>query len=304
MDEIKLFLKENMKKIIFFLVFTVIIVPVGIHFLFKWNSGVSWLQAEWTAGEALTFYGTLLAAGIGAFGVFVSIQYAQKSYKEDARRQVLPYFAVIQLHGKSKYNALQDFFQSFQLGTLEKDKSEENPAPVDSGTRESAAEVIPELTTRQVPLYEETVMTRACFVLEENEIKCFSDLSEAQKTLLAKGGLHLESNAHGWTLEQIPYMSFPMYIENVGNGAAICTRIGFFKKDTKAEYLPPIQINKNGKFYVHVFSEVTPKKLIGEYVFSITYQDIYKHGYKQDFTFDVTQEGYSLSLDCEQIREV
>ena len=62
-----------------------------INLLFKMSFGISWLEAEWTAGDALTFFGTILAAITGIVGVYISIKKKKKDYQEDFKNRVLPY---------------------------------------------------------------------------------------------------------------------------------------------------------------------------------------------------------------------
>jgi hypothetical protein len=46
---------------IIFLVLTILSVPLIINILFKFDFNVWWLESEWSAGEALSFYGCLLS---------------------------------------------------------------------------------------------------------------------------------------------------------------------------------------------------------------------------------------------------
>ena len=284
MDEIKSFFKEHKIAIIFFFVFAVVIVPVGIHFLFKWNSGVSWIQAEWTAGEALTFYGALLAAGIGAFGVFVSIQYAQKSYKEDAKNRVLPYFAVTKLQGQTTFNVFREMAREFQESQIaHQNKDGEQERRIDP------------------PMYEETELKKACFIIDEEKIVNRSDLTVEQRDLLINAGLKREDNGGVQCLVRYPFITAPMYIENIGNGPAVCVRIGFFKADSTPLYMRPIQIKQGGTFYIHIFSTVEREKLLGNYVLSIEYQNIFKNHYMQNYSFQITEDSVSFIPDTEQV---
>ena len=61
--EIKMIEKIKAKKkvIIFLLVFGIFGVPVLIHILFKIDIGIDWIEAEWTAGEFLAYYGNILS---------------------------------------------------------------------------------------------------------------------------------------------------------------------------------------------------------------------------------------------------
>ena len=50
------------KKLIAFIIFMVIFgVPLIIHILFKLHSNIDFFVAEWSAGELLSYYGSILA---------------------------------------------------------------------------------------------------------------------------------------------------------------------------------------------------------------------------------------------------
>jgi len=54
---------------LFAIIIFMIIIPFSINWLFKQSFGIEWLAAEWTAGEALTYYGTILGAGATIWAV-------------------------------------------------------------------------------------------------------------------------------------------------------------------------------------------------------------------------------------------
>lgn len=65
------FLKYKWQIAILSFVF-IIIIPVIINVLFKFESPCSFLVAEWKAGDVLGFYGTLLASVTTIIGVYIS----------------------------------------------------------------------------------------------------------------------------------------------------------------------------------------------------------------------------------------
>lgn len=66
-------------------------VPIIINECYKTNSGY---MTMWGAADALAYYGAIIASVGAAVGIYVSIKYSHKQYREDKRRDVLPYFAV------------------------------------------------------------------------------------------------------------------------------------------------------------------------------------------------------------------
>ena len=272
-------LRKYWKPIILFLFIFFIIIPTCINLAFKYDSGIIILQAEWDASDALSFYGGILAAGLGIYGVFLSIQYAQKNYRDDLKNQVLPYLVVTQLRGVSRYNALVD-------GPDIKTKAENNPEENESDD----------------PLYKEYKLTKIYYIIEPNGIKNYIDIPPRYKPILEKEGASWETVANGcYILQKRPYISFPVEIENVGNGTAVYARIGFNKKEDTPKYLPPIQLKPKEIFYIHIFSALPLENVYGEYTLSIIYQDIYHNRYEQSFPFTAEAQGYHMDLNDKQV---
>ena len=84
-------IKNNWKKMLVFGIVGLIVIPVLINVVFKMDFGIEILQAEWDAGDALSFYGVLLAAFLAVYGVYLSIDYSNRNYRDDLRNQVLPF---------------------------------------------------------------------------------------------------------------------------------------------------------------------------------------------------------------------
>lgn len=272
------YISKYKRQIVIFLLVCVVLIPLTINVVYKLQAPYAYLATEWDAGDALSFYGTLLASVATIIGVYMSIRYAQKSYRDDIRNQVLPFFAVTQLRGRSNYNAFLDGFDDTET-TAGNESSNTNP-----------------------PLYEESKLSKIYFCLETSEIKNYIDLPPRYGELLEKSGASWVAAADGcYMLQKHPFISFPMEIENVGNGAAIYVRIGFFKNGDTPKYLPPVNLKAGERFYIHIFSSIPIENTYGEYKLSIQYQDIYKNSYMQEYPFVADEKGYRLNLDVEQI---
>lgn len=61
-------------------------VPLAIHILFKINSGISFFEAEWTAGEALGYYGSILSF-IGTVVLGILALYQNRIIKEESDKR-------------------------------------------------------------------------------------------------------------------------------------------------------------------------------------------------------------------------
>lgn len=61
-------------------------VPLAIHILFKINSGIPFFEAEWTAGDALGYYGSILSF-IGTVILGVLALYQNRIIKEESDKR-------------------------------------------------------------------------------------------------------------------------------------------------------------------------------------------------------------------------
>ena len=72
-----------------------IILVVGVPFIinecYKKNDGYI---TVWNAADLLSYYGTIVAAGIGIVGVYFTVYIANKNYRDDAKNRILPYIAI------------------------------------------------------------------------------------------------------------------------------------------------------------------------------------------------------------------
>lgn len=272
--------KHKRKWFISFFVF-LFIIPLAINTFFKIKAPCAFFVAEWSAGDALSFYGTMLASVATIIGVYMSIRYAQKSYRDDIRNQVLPFFAVTQLRGKSHYDPFLDGWN------VTENPEHENQSDISSAQ------------------YEESKLSNIYFCLEESGIKNYTDLPSRYTELLEKGGASWVTAAQGCSLlQKHPFISFPMEVENIGNGPAVYVRIGFFKDGEAPKYLPPVNLKVGESFYIHIFSAIPIEKTYGKYMLSIQYQDIYKNSYSQEFSFIAEEKGYCLDLEATQVCKV
>ncbi len=93
---------ENHKKQCVLICCIIIVVPIlATHGLFKWHSGQRWLEAEWTAGEALSYFGDILTfIGTVVLG-YIAIFQTQKANKINEKFLAIeeekqkPYFDVL-----------------------------------------------------------------------------------------------------------------------------------------------------------------------------------------------------------------
>lgn len=272
-------LRENYKIILSVIGF-IFLGPIVINILFKLHLSIEYFKAEWDASAALSYYGAIIAAVIAIYGIFITIQYSQKSYKDDVRNRSMP-FIVIDVLRTSSYRTL-----------------------FSSNNTRSVAE--------QTEGYREYKLMDYYCILENGEIEYRTGLTKSQQKLLNDGGFRMVSCEGRICAQVVDEVCIPFEIENIGNGAAIRMRYGVNRKGTTEpdrKYLKPLSLKTNTPLMFHIFSENCSEGSVnlGEYVLSFYYEDIYSNKYEQhfDITIEYDQEKHApaYSVDMSHIQK-
>lgn len=269
------FIKRDLKKIILFIIFFIVIIPIGINLLFKIYVGLDFFAAEWTAGDFLSYYGVFIGSVVTIYGIYITIQYSEFNYREDVHNRVLPYIALTTLKRKARYSIFTN-----------EDTESDNV---------------------NGDFYEEYRLHEMYFVICNGNIEIKSELSKEQKSVLIKGGNRWVKVAEGgYAFQNTSLVSMPMEIENVGNGAAINLRIGLNKvNDQDPLFILPINLRVNDKMYLHVFAENQTDDNVGDYTLSFYYSDIFGKSYMQENKIFIKKEASQvigqIDLESKQI---
>lgn len=84
--------------IVFLCAMVLLIVPWIINTLFKIDLGIRYIQSEWSAGEALAFYGSVLSGLFTLIGVMVTIKSENVQRKRD---EAIKYKPILELIGRN-----------------------------------------------------------------------------------------------------------------------------------------------------------------------------------------------------------
>ena len=251
---------KKIYHIILICVVSILIIPAIINWLFKQSTSIDFFVAEWSAGDMLSFYGSLLAAILTVYGVYLTIQYSQHNYREDIHNRVLPFLALYSLRSRSNY-------QMFAPAEQERNQNKET-------------------------FYEEYRLKEIYFIVENGNIDVKSSLSKDQQQTLIQGGFkYVATQTNSFSLCDVNLVNVPLEVENVGNGAAINLRIGLNKAtNIKPVYITPINLKQNMTIYIHIFSENPTDNDLGEYNLEFYYNDIYKRKYAQKYIFSIKKD--------------
>ncbi|MHA5219081.1 hypothetical protein [Dysosmobacter sp. Phy] len=262
--------------------FFLIVVPALINLAFKLHAPCGFLAAEWSAGDVLSFYGAMLASVATIMGVYLSIDYAQRNYREDEANRVRPYLALTHYKSKSRSNLLSLVFQT---SNNEPDRTSDE-------------------------FYEEYKLDKVFIIIGTDGISFKDSLTDAQKQSLQAGsiGMVQEGNSKRFLCPR-NLVSMPFEIENVGSGAALNTMVGFYKAGAKRRGVNIFTMKTGQSAYCHIFCDEQNSALYGEYILEFIYGDIlgnrYSQKYNVEFGIDAENGKFfnSINLVGEQKRE-
>lgn len=255
----KAFLSKYKWKLLLAFAIFIVAIPFGINSLFKLTSPLNIFIAEWGAGDALAFYGVMLASATSIIGVYISIEYAQRNYRIDELNRVKPYFALTHCSSQSKLNPSA----LFNSGGVETNTGEKN---------------------QNVFTYEEYRLKEIYIVIEQTTIAFRKRLSNAQQQRLKSGGLEWCNQGGGChTLQARTFVSMPFEAENVGNGAATNTKIAFYKKGEERMGVSLYTVKKGDLFKFHIFCDDENIVKGNDYMIELIYGDIIGNYYSQKY---------------------
>lgn len=258
----KSYLFKHKWKIIGSIIIFWVLIPLIINLAFKIDAVTSIFAAEWSAGDVLSFYGSIIAAVVTIIGVYITIDYSRKNFNEDEMNRIRPYMALTHY----KFRA-----RKVLLG---------NNTPVE--------------TENQGDFYEEYKLEKIYIVLNESSIEIKDKLEKDQLDILMSGGMHWESRSNGRAaLRSYPYISYPFKVENVGCGAAINTVIGFCEEQKPRRGVSVFTLKPGDSAYLHIFCEDAKKIGNKRYVLDFSYYDTRGNGYSQKFLLNLYYDAYT-----------
>lgn len=255
----KAYLSKYKWKLLLAFVIFIVAIPFGINSLFKLTSPLNIFVAEWEAGDALAFYGVMLASATTIIGVYISIEYAQRNYRIDEANRVKPYLALTHYKSHSKTNLFSNL-ASRQTG-------------------ESVGEQV-----QGTSVYEEYRMERVYITINHTTIEYKDKLSDTQQQRLKSGGFEWINHGGGChSLQAHTFVSMPFEVENVGNGAATNTMIAFYKRGEKRNGVSLYTIKQGDSFYFHIFCDDANIVKGENYIIELLYGDIIGNYYSQKY---------------------
>lgn len=251
--------------------------PMIINWLYQSNSGYITI---WGAAEVFSYYGTILAAILAAIvavvGVHISIRASHEQYREDKRRDVLPYFAINMLDRKCI-----------------------NPVDWEMKTIDDTTQML----DPNAIIYKEFPFDKNYFIFCNDEIRWSRQLSKEQDAAKQTGRETVMQGDPGTLSRPVGYA--PFEICNVGKGCAInaIITISSISKELISNSLP-ISVPSGGKMYVGLL--LYPEdSLLGSYDIKIDFCDIYNNKYVQQKSLTIVnhKQFYVVTAEKETTHE-
>lgn len=262
--QFKKFFQDHQQAFNFIIVFLffAIVGPLGINQIFYRPPVFPIFKVSWEIGDALSYYGVLVAAVATIVGVYVSIGAAQRSYHEDEINRVKPYIALTGYRTACKVQLFSN-----------------NPDIAASNADNQSS-------------YEEYILDKVHVVIENQQILFKRELSDEQKKIVETYGLYLrDTGDHKYVLDSGHYIYLPLKIENVGSGTATNMFIGFYQENTKHRGVNLYTFKVGQVAYCAIFSNDSEETLFGKYVLNLTYGDIWGNHYSQKYPIVIGKEG-------------
>lgn len=262
------------RKIIY--AFVIVIFAILLIVAIPWMIGKWGCNIIWNKAEILSYYGMILAALGGVFGVFFSVRYSQRQYREDARLRIMPFIAT-------EFILDRECFRSFV------ERPSENNQIGD------------------INEYDHFVITYSI----DKGIKYPLYLSKDKAQLLEnKGHYQTKDKDTGMMLRQFkPVLFAPCVLKNIGFGVAQKVTFGLYKLENE-KYTQeiddrrtsiPLLIGKDEKIYVGLFFDLGDDEALGTYRFDLMYSDINQTRYRRSITIRFQQNSETKQLEYQKI---
>ena len=205
------------------------------------------------AGECLTYVGGFVAALPAVVGVYATISEFRLSEERQLRESVAPCIALTLLKN----------------GTLAEDEQDDE---------ESA---FPKISLNQEPYY------KACRHLDEyvfagKPCSYKRRLRDGERRAAKTGMKHVRA-ADGVVLTTASVIFQPMYLQNVGRGAAVNLCSGVNEPDTDYRHTSFKMLAPGEGFYIGLYVDTDSDEVFGEYELRLTFYDSLGYRYEELF---------------------
>lgn len=311
-------MKNKQRKVLFAILISIgVIIGIILSLLllnwsFKQEAPFPIFVAEWEAGDALAFWGSLLGGGLGAAVTIIGVYLTLKQSREDTKEQIKATLDTNRetLEQNRLYAVMTQKASVLPIITINKVLTEfRNYNPIMSmfceilkqNESQAADELIP---VEDKSEYIEFKLSELAVVFSNNGIiNIYPHLSSKQKELIEKP---FQATVKGNTaaIGSKTFFYCPFYFANGGKGTAVNFCLRIFQEGKFIIGSQPFSLTPDQELKVSFFSE--NYNWIGDmYELHLIYSDIYKTKYQQihTITFNRAKKEFSLTLEIDQ-REI
>lgn len=248
-------------------VIVAVLVPLAMGELFTIGKYNSIIVVPWTASDALSYCGAILAAIIAIAGVFFTVITGEKERENQIRDSVAPYFSVIFLDQENKRSP---FFSHIVDTEKEKSRAQQNPDGVSE--------------------YRE-VESRIVYAIIGNSITYQRKLNKKQ-TDTVQSSVVEEEIAEGVRAVVVnPVVFIPLKMRNTGQGTANAVRVGVNHRDDEWSGVCSWTLSPNEDFYLGIYGDTDEPNALGAYEIRIVFYDCLGYQYLQSFELNISKNG-------------
>lgn len=239
---------------------------VVIYVFYKIPAPVHLLESPWSAGDALGYYGVIVAAIVTIHGLRLTFEDNREEIKEQSRLDKLPVLAVTTLNKTARIPWLN-------MGE-----------PVRAETRAVQND-------EEKYYYKEKRLENLFFVIDKDQISVTSALDRKQQDLVIHEGFTYATPANGLRISQSAQIIYiPLDVDNVGNGAALNLRIGLNNvqtDDTEKKFITSVNMAADDSIYIGIYLD-EPND--GNYELGFYYDDVFGNHYKQINAINISHD--------------
>lgn len=250
----------------------VVALPLAIYALYSFGESCPLIVAPWSAGDMLSYCGTLVAAVVAILGVYWSLRSSRREQERQIRDEVAPFFSAVFLTQKNKRDPFIEMFlgRSGQRADVDGDDKTESDQGVncgDEGYRE--------------------VDSREIYVILDGDISYKAKLDEEQAKRTQSKNLKVEMAMGVVAITPNPVIFNPIYLKNVGKGAAVSVRVGVNPKESDWAGVQYWTLMPGDYFYLGLYVDTSKQAVFGEYELRVVYFDCLGCQYIQRFELNV-----------------
>lgn len=272
----------------------VVFIPLVIHLLYALGDSCPLIISHWSAGDLLTYCGTLLAAAIAILGVYWSLRNNRREQekqrlasKRDQERQIrdeaAPFFSAVFLTQRNKQSAFAEMLQ----GKLPGEAGENCGADKLTGCDDPYAGKYEEVDEREI------------YVILDGEISYKRVLSDDHVKHVRSQDLSIQSGPGAYSFGPNPVVYIPVNLINVGRGVAISMRIGVNPKYSEWSGVNYWTIEPGDCCYVGIYVDTSDEKVCGEYELRLVFFDYLGCSYMQRFELDIVRHDKGGGIDAQ-----